>query len=116
MRKRLKDLYTAVLSDAEYLQKLVELGVLIGSHRTALGINQEEFAKMIGVSRRTMTKIENGRQSLSFVVFLRIAAVLEVRPEYLLQELARVTQRKWSRKGGGLRESCIVRTSCVRIG
>ena len=54
MRKRLKDLYTAVLSDAEYLQKLVELGVLIGSHRTALGINQEEFAKMIGVSRRTM--------------------------------------------------------------
>lgn len=54
---------------------------------------------MIGVSRRTMTKIENGRQSLSFVVFLRIAAVLEMRPEYLLQELARVTQRKWSRKG-----------------
>lgn len=99
MRKRLKDLYTAVLSDAEYLQELVELGVLIGSHRTALGINQEEFAKMIGVSRRTMTKIENGRQSLSFVVFLRIASVLEMRPEYLLQELARVTQRKWSRKG-----------------
>ena len=102
MRKRLKDLYTAVLSDAEYLQELVELGVLIGSHRTALGINQEEFAKMIGVSRRTMTKIENGRQSLSFVVFLRIAAVLEMRPEYLLQELARVTQRKWSRKGEDL--------------
>lgn len=66
MRKRLKDLYTAVLSDAEYLQELVELGVLIGSHRTALGINQEEFAKMIGVSRRTMTKIENGRQSCIF--------------------------------------------------
>ena len=95
MRKRLKDLYTAVLSDAEYLQELVELGVLIGSHRTALGINQEEFAKMIGVSRRTMTKIENGRQSLSFVVFLRIAAVLEMRPEYLLQEMLpiRITAR-----------------------
>ena len=30
MRKRLKDLYTAVLSDAEYLQELVELGVVIG--------------------------------------------------------------------------------------
>lgn len=54
---------------------------------------------MIGVSRRTMTKIENGRQSLSFVAFLRIAAVLEMRPEYLLQELTRVTQRKWSTKG-----------------
>lgn len=57
---------------------------------------------MIGVSLRTMTKIGNGRQSLSFVVFLRIAAVLEMRPEYLLQELARVTQRKWSRKGEDL--------------
>ena len=99
MRKRLKDLYTAVLSDAEYLQELVELGVLIGSHRTALGINQEEFAKMIGVSRRTMTKIENGRQTVSLVIFFRIAALFEVRPVYLLQELARVTQRKWSRKG-----------------
>lgn len=99
MRKRLKDLYTAVLSDAEYLQELVELGVLIGSYRTALGINQEKMAKMIGVSRRTMTKIENGRQTLSLVIFFRIAALFEVRPVYLLQELARVTQRKWSRKG-----------------
>ena len=99
MRKRLKDLYTAVLSDAEYLQELVELGVLIGSHRTALGINQEEFAKMIGVSRRTMTKIENGRQTLTMENFFKMAAIFEVRPEYLLQELARVTQRKWSRKG-----------------
>lgn len=99
MRKRLKDLYTAVLSDAEYLQELVELGVLIGSYRTALGINQEEMAKMIGVSRRTMTKIENGRQTLSLVIFFSIAALFEVRPVYLLQELARVTQRKWSRKG-----------------
>lgn len=117
MRKRLKDLYTAVLSDAEYLQELVELGVLIGSHRTALGINQEEFAKMIGVSWRTMTKIENGRQSLSFVVFLRIAAVLEMRPEYLLQELARVTQRKWSRKEedlGRVGRSCRNGKGCIQ--
>ena len=99
MRKRLRNLYSEELVDSDYLPELAELGVLIGSHRTASGINQEEFARMIGVSRRTMTKIENGRQSLSFVAFLRIAAVLEMRPEYLLQELARVTQRKWSTKG-----------------
>ena len=104
MRKRLRNLYSEELvahnvGAGELLPELVELGVLIGSHRTASGINQEEFARMIGVSRRTMTKIENGRQSLSFVAFLRIAAVLEMRPEYLLQELARVTQRKWSTKG-----------------
>lgn len=99
MRKRLRNLYSEELVDSDYLPELVELGVLIGSHRTASGINQEEFARMIGVSRRTMTKIENGRQSLSFVAFLRIAAVLEMRPEYLLQELTRVTQRKWSTMG-----------------
>ena len=99
MLKRRRTFQAQEVGELDFSEELLELGVLIRSHRTALGINQEEFAKMIGVSLRTMTKIENGRQSLSFVVFLRIAAVLEMRPEYLLQELARVTQRKWSRKG-----------------
>ena len=98
MRKRLKDLHSAKPDDADYLPELVELGVMIGSYRTALGINQEEMAKMIGVSRRTMTKIENGRQTLSLVIFFRIDALFEVRPVYLLQELERVTQRKWGRR------------------
>ena len=69
MSNRLKDLHSAKPDDADYLPELVELGVMIGSYRTALGINQEEMAKMIGVSRRTMTKIENGRQTLSLVIF-----------------------------------------------
>lgn len=51
MRKRLRNLYSEELVDSDYLPELVELGVLIGSHRTASGINQEEFARMIGVCR-----------------------------------------------------------------
>lgn len=99
MRKRLKDLHSAKPDEVDYLPELVELGVMIGSYRTALGINQEEMAKMIGVSRRSMTKIENSWLPLTMENFFKMAAIFEVRPEYLLQELARVTQRKWSRKG-----------------
>ena len=46
MRKRLKDLHSAKPDEVDYLSELVELGVMIGSYRTALGINQEEMAKM----------------------------------------------------------------------
>ena len=109
MRKRLRNLYSEELVDSDYLPELVELGVLIGSHRTASGINQEEFARMIGVSRRTMTKIENGRQSLSFVAFLRIAAVLEMRPVFAAGADAGDAEEV-EYEGGGLRERWLVRT------
>ena len=71
MRKRLKDLYTAVLSDAEYLQELVELGVLIGSHRTALGINQEEFAKMLKAIHAQENKAAAKEKAKSVISRLR---------------------------------------------
>ncbi|WP_337489011.1 helix-turn-helix transcriptional regulator [Phascolarctobacterium succinatutens] len=99
MLKRRRTFQAQEVGELDFSEELLELGVLIGSYRTARGIKQEEMAKMIGVSRRTMTKIENGRQTLSLVIFFRIAALFEVRPVYLLQELAMVTQRKWSRKG-----------------
>lgn len=99
MRKRLRNLYSEELVDTDYLPELVELGVLIGSHRTASGIKQEDLAKMLGISRITLSRIENSRMPLSIENFFKIAAIFEVRPEYLLQELARVTQRKWSTKG-----------------
>ena len=99
MLKRRRTFQAQEVGELDFSEELLELGVMIGSYRTARGIKQEEMAKMIGVSRRTMTKIENGRQTLSLVIFFRIAALFEVRPVYLLQELARVTQRKWSRKG-----------------
>ncbi len=47
MRKRLRNLYSEELVDSDYLPELVNW-CAYRSHRTALGINQEEFAKMIG--------------------------------------------------------------------
>ena len=51
------------------------------------------------MSRITLSRIENSWLPLTMENFFKMAAIFEVRPEYLLQELARVTQRKWSRKG-----------------
>lgn len=99
MRKRRRVVNHAELGNLDFSLDMLELGVLLGSHRTALGIKQEDLAKMLGISRITLSRIENSRMPLSIENFFKIAAIFEVRPEYLLQELARVTQRKWSRKG-----------------
>ncbi|HAM92855.1 MAG TPA: XRE family transcriptional regulator [Phascolarctobacterium succinatutens] len=99
MKKKVERDLTKDFVKLDLTQDLKELGVLLGSHRTALGIRQDDLAHFLGISRITLSRIENNRLPLSMELFLRIAAVLELRPEYLLQELTRVTQRKWSRKG-----------------
>lgn len=99
MRKRRRVVNHAELGDLDFSLDMLELGVLLGSHRTALGIKQEDLAKMLGISRITLSRIENSWLPLTMENFFKMAAIFEVRPEYLLQELARVTQRKWSTKG-----------------
>lgn len=110
MRKRLRNLYSEELVDSDYLPELVELGVLIGSHRTASGINQEEFARMIGVSRRTMTKIENGRQSLSFVAFFENCCCAGDATGVFAAGADAGDAEEVEYEGGGLRERWLVRT------
>lgn len=99
MLKRRRTFQAQEVGELDFSEELLELGVLIGSYRTARGIKQEDLAKMLGISRITLSRIENSRMPLSIENFFKIAVIFEVRPEYLLQELARVTQRKWSRKG-----------------
>lgn len=99
MLKRRRTFQAQEVGELDFSEELLELGVLIGSYRTARGIKQEDMAKMLGISRITLSRIENSRMPLSIENFFKIAVIFEVRPEYLLQELARVTQRKWSTKG-----------------
>lgn len=99
MLKRRRTFQVQEVGELDFSEELLELGVLIGSYRTARGIKQEDMAKLLGISRITLSRIENSRMPLSIENFFKIAAIFEVRPEYLLQELARVTQRKWSTKG-----------------
>jgi len=41
--------------------------------RTGKGIRQEEFAKLMGVSRQTISSLENGRYNPSIILAHRIA-------------------------------------------
>jgi len=51
--------------------------------RFATGLSQDEFAMHVGVSRQTISSIENGRTSPSVRLALTIAAALEASVEEL---------------------------------
>lgn len=50
-------------------------------HRARLGVNQQDFGKMTGVSRQTISLIERGDYSPSVTLALKIAKVLDVSVE-----------------------------------
>ena len=64
----------------------VAFGELIVAHRRRWkgGMTQAELGRRIGLSRTSVTNIEQGRHRVSLDKFLRIAAALEVSPEALL--------------------------------
>ena len=52
-------------------------------------MTQAELGRQIGLSRTSVTNIEQGRHHVSLETFLRMAAALEVAPENLLPPLSR---------------------------
>ena len=65
-------------------------GELVLAHRRRLeGMTQAELGRRIGLSRTSVTNIEQGRHHVSLAQFVRIAMVLEVSPEALLPPLHR---------------------------
>ena len=67
----------------------VAFGELVVAHRRRWkeGMTQAELGRRIGLSRTSVTNIEQGRHRVSLDKFLRIAAALEVAPEALLPPL-----------------------------
>ena len=49
--------------------------------RKERGIRQEEFAKSLGVSRQTVSSLENGRYNPSIVLAHKIAKLFDMRIE-----------------------------------
>lgn len=49
--------------------------------RTAKGYSQEQLAKLIGVDRKTINRIENGHFSPNLENLVKIFEVLEVKPQ-----------------------------------
>ena len=69
----------------------VAFGHLVVAHRRRWGgMTQAELGRRIGLSRTSVTNIEQGRHRVSLETFLRIAVALEVAPEALLPPSPRV--------------------------
>jgi putative transcriptional regulator len=60
-----------------------ELRNRIKDLRAARGLTQEELAELVGVTRKTVNTVENGRFVPSTVLALRLAKALRVRVEEL---------------------------------
>ena len=63
-------------------------GELVEAHRRRLGgMTQAELGRRIGLSRTSVTNIEQGRHHVSLEQFVRISMALDVTPEALLPPL-----------------------------
>ena len=71
MLKRRRTFQAQEVGELDFSEELLELGVLIGSYRTARGIKQEDMAKLLGMSRITLSRIENSWLPLTMENFLR---------------------------------------------
>ena len=67
----------------------VAFGELVLAHRRRLtGMTQAALGRRIGLSRTSVTNIEQGRHHVSLDQFMRIAVALDVTPEALLPHVS----------------------------
>lgn len=59
-------------------QRLIALGQKIINYRDDAGIKQDAFAKELGISRTTLSFIENGSQAPSFDVLVKLAQITNI--------------------------------------
>jgi transcriptional regulator with XRE-family HTH domain len=67
------------------------IGSRLRIRRTSRGLNGEEFSKLLGVDRRNLAAYEAGAQRINASLLLRIANVLDVRPNYFFRGYAEGT-------------------------
>ncbi len=96
-RKRYEQRKISKKTVMDFSDDLFSLGELVGSHRTNRGISQENMAVLLGISRRSLSRIENNEVPLTLELLFKMAVVFRVRPSYLLQELMRITKRDWDK-------------------
>jgi transcriptional regulator with XRE-family HTH domain len=66
--------------------EILLIGNNIRKWRTLKGIKQSDFANQIGISKSTLSKIENGRQNISLIRMLLIAEILNIKTTQLLKD------------------------------
>ncbi|MEW7975009.1 MAG: helix-turn-helix transcriptional regulator [Candidatus Thiodiazotropha endolucinida] len=72
------------------------LGEQIRLHRKrSPSITQEVLGQLVGLSRTSITNIENGRQHIALHQLYEFAKALKVPPQSLLPELNKSTDSSW---------------------
>jgi transcriptional regulator with XRE-family HTH domain len=69
------------------------IGSRLRIRRTSRGMNREELSRLVGVDRTNLTAYEAGAQRINASLLLRIANVLDVRPDYFFQGYAKGDSR-----------------------
>ena len=65
-------------------QKRIEMGERIKKYRNILSLTQEQASELLGIAYSSYTKIENGFQSPSLDLLIKIASLYSVKLDYLV--------------------------------
>ncbi|MFS2153925.1 MULTISPECIES: helix-turn-helix domain-containing protein [unclassified Rhizobium] len=71
-----------------------KLGKRLRSARKAQGLSQTHVAKFLGVSFQQVGKYESGQNTMSVPVFLRVCKALNLRPSFVLEQVAGVQHNR----------------------
>lgn len=69
-----KTIHIGNINEIEFIFN--NIGLVCKSARIKLNLSQEEFSKMIGVNRATLSLVENGNKNISFNMVLKILNIL----------------------------------------
>lgn len=66
---------------------IVKLKDLLKKYRTDHALTQEELAQRIGINRCLYSQIENGKRNIGSKTKQKIAKLLNIAPEYIVEML-----------------------------
>ena len=75
-----------------------KLGFYIKRERESRSIKQDEVAGCIGVSRQTLSSMENDRHEMGMQDFLRLCDALNIRPSQFFGSIEHALNSKWRAK------------------
>lgn len=68
----------------DQIQRYSKAGLLLRGARLREGLTQKEVAKHCGISQKTLSKMENGKQALSKEIAKKLAKALRISSSLLL--------------------------------
>ncbi len=66
-------------------QKLYQIGEYVRTYRRKCGYSQEKLAEGVDVSKMTISRIENGENAMSILLFFQIVSFLDISEEEVIR-------------------------------